>query len=182
MVRTAAAGRMESSHSDVVDALIEEWRAERPDFDTDAMSVVGRIFLISHKLHQRVSVTLKDFNLNYSDFDLLATLRRSGEPYEMTPTDLMQSVLITSGAMTALLDRLTARGLIERGQDRRDRRVRTAILTKKGNALVEKAARARFAEASAATACFSARERVVLAQSLKVMNGWLDETGDVDWS
>lgn len=166
--------------SDVVDALLAEWPVERPDLDVDAMAVVGRIIMISHKLHQRVGAALSEFNLNYSDFDVLATLRRSGEPYELAPTDLMRSVLITSGAMTALLDRLTARGFIERGQNRRDGRVRTAILTAKGRDLVDRAAEARFVEASEAVACFSLPEQASLSESLKHLNHWLDELAETD--
>ena len=166
--------------SDVVDALLSDWRAERPDLDVQAMAVVGRIIMISQKLHQRVGTVLSEFDLNYSDFDVLATLRRSGEPYELTPTELMRSVLITSGAMTALLDRLTARGFIQRGQNRRDGRVRTAILTAEGRALVDRAAQVRFAEASQAAACFSSGEQAEMSVALKRLNRWLDELADAD--
>lgn len=165
---------------DVVDALLADWRVERPDLDVRAMAVIGRILMIGQKLHQRVGGVLSEFDLNYSDFDVLATLRRSGEPYELAPTQLMRSVLITSGAMTALLDRLTARGFIERGQNRRDGRVRTAILTAEGRALVDRAAQVRFAEASQAAACFSSGEQAAMSTSLKRLNHWLDELADAD--
>ena len=160
---------------DVVDTLLDDWRVERPDLDVEAMAVVGRMLMISQKLQARAGSTLKAHDLKYSDFDVLATLRRSGEPFELTPTELMQSVLITSGAMTVLLDRLAARGLIKRGQDQDDRRVRTAILTSKGRALTDKAAETRFAEAVEAVACFSKREQVTVSNALRVMNQWLDQ-------
>ena len=175
-----AAAESGSVPLDVVDALLADWRVERPDLDVRAMAVIGRILIIGQKLHQRVGGVLSEFDLNYSDFDVLATLRRSGEPYELAPTQLMRSVLITSGAMTALLDRLTARGFIERGQNRRDGRVRTAILTAEGRAVVDRAAQLRFAEASQATACFSSGEQAAMSTSLKRLNQWLDELADAD--
>ena len=160
---------------DEVDNLIEEWREEATDLDVEAMAVVGRIIIISQKLQRRISALLRKYDLPYSDFDVLATLRRSGAPYELTPTELMQSVLLTSGAMTALLDRLQLKELIERGEGKFDKRVRTAKLTRKGKALVDKAARVRFDEAKEVIACFTKQERNNLAADLAYLNRWLDQ-------
>ena len=171
---------MQSSDLDIVDTLIEEWEKECPDLDVSAMALVGRVLMISHKLHHRVNEVLSAYDLHYSDFDVLATLRRSGAPYELAPTELMRSVLLTSGAMTALLDRLAKRGLIRRKADLHDKRIRTAALTSKGKTLVEKAAKARFLEGSEATACFSVREQNDIARSLSKLNCWLDDLSEAD--
>ncbi|MEM7569313.1 MAG: MarR family transcriptional regulator [Pseudomonadota bacterium] len=160
---------------DRIDALQSDWAAERPELDTSGMAVVGRIMVLSGALERRVSDVLKPHDLNYSDFDALATLARAGAPYELTPTDLMNAVVLSSGAMTALLDRLVQRGLIARGQSKRDGRVRTAVLTKKGKALVDEVVKARFAEANDAVSCLSKKEQDTLAAMLRRMGGWLDQ-------
>ncbi|MEO1487772.1 MAG: MarR family transcriptional regulator, partial [Bacteroidota bacterium] len=102
---------------DIIDTLISDWKTERPELDASAMSIVGRILSLGKILEKRASSALCDIGICYTDLDVLATLRRSGAPYALTPTELMQSVLITSGAMTALLDRLTKLELIYRAVD-----------------------------------------------------------------
>ncbi|MEO0399528.1 MAG: MarR family transcriptional regulator [Pseudomonadota bacterium] len=166
--------RSRDAEKDLIDTLIDQWRRERPDLDAKALGVVGRILMIGRRLENRASATLKAFDLHYSDFDVLATLRRSGAPYELTPKELMQSVLITSGAMTALLDRLSSRNLITRGQSDHDGRVRTAILTDEGKALIDKAVGARFEEARDAIAGLSAERQRGLANDLREIAFWLD--------
>lgn len=162
---------------DRIDALQFDWAAERPELDTDGIAVVGRIMMLSHILERRVSDVLKPHALNYSDFDVLATLARAGAPHELTPTELMDAVILSSGAMTALLDRLTQRSLIKRGQSRSDGRIRTAILTQQGKTLVDKAVSARFAEAAEAVGGFSAEDQDALAMMLRRMGGWLTKYG-----
>lgn len=165
----------EDNLPDRIDALQSDWAAERPSLDTSGMAVVGRIMMLSNALERRVSDVLKPHDLNYSDFDALATLARAGAPHELTPTELMNAVVLSSGAMTALLDRLTQRGFIKRSQSKRDGRVRTAVLTKAGKALVDEVVGARFAEANDAVSCLSGKEQETLAIMLRQMGRWLEE-------
>ena len=136
------------SEKDLIDSLISEWKEERPELDTSAMEVVGRILKLSKILEKRASKSLSNYNIHYTDLDVLATVRRSGKPYELTPSQLMKSVLITSGAMTALLNRLTKLKLIYRSPDPKDGRIKLVGLTKKGYKLIDKAIETRFLEAS----------------------------------
>ncbi len=154
---------------DIIDKLISEWGKERPDLDTSAMGVVGRILKLGKVLEKRAGLALKESDLYYTDFDVLATLRRSGSPYQLTPKELMKSVLITSGAMTSLLERLTKLDLIYRETDEKDKRVKRAILTPKGIEIIDKAIEIRFYEATESINYLSDEEKNSLAKILRKM-------------
>lgn len=98
--------------SDHVDMLLAQWARQRPDLDCSPMGVLGRVARMAAIAGREVSEELKTCGLLGSDFDILATLRRAGEP--LTPTALYQAAMLSSGAMTARLDKLAERGLIER--------------------------------------------------------------------
>lgn len=155
------------SDHDVVDQLLQDWRRERPELDASAMAVVGRILHLGRLLEAGANERLREAGINYTDLDVLATLRRSGAPYRLTPTALRKSVLLTSGAMTACLNRLEARGLIARDAEEDDRRSLAATLTLQGRRLIDKAIVARFGQAEEALSGLSARERTQLAKLLR---------------
>lgn len=118
-------------------------------------------------LEQKSIEALKPFGLHYTDFDVLATLRRIGPPHCMTPTRLLDSVVLTSGAMTAVLRRLEQAGWIERRASEKDGRIRTAALTKLGVEVTNKAAAARFESARETSSHLSEREQKELAILLR---------------
>ncbi len=153
--------------NDLIDSLIFEWKQERPELDTSAMKIVGRILKLSKILERSASIALEDYNIHYTDLDVLATIRRSGEPYELTPTQLMKSVLISSGAMTALLNRLTKLELIYRSQDPRDRRVKLVGLTENGIKVIDKAIEVRFIEATDSVNIFDKKEKEDISTLLR---------------
>ena len=152
---------------DRIDHLIAEWLVQRPELDASAMAVVGRLLGIGRVLEARANTALKPLGLHYTDLDVLATLRRGGHPFRRTPTELRNSVVITSGAMTACLDRLEKTGLIARVADPQDRRSSAAQLTTAGQMLIDRAIEVRFKEATQALSVLSATERVRLAVMLK---------------
>ena len=160
---------------DNVEDLLADWRRERPDLDVEPMAVVGRVLSLGRRLEARANTALGALGLHYTDLDVLATLRRHGKPYRLTPTELRGSVLITSGAMTACLDRLEANGLIARRDNPDDRRSKSAALTTAGIRLIDKAIVTRFEEAANALAGLSARERTSLARLLKKMSQGLEQ-------
>jgi len=159
---------------DLVDALIDDWRKTRPELDARAMGGVGRILRIGHLLELRINRLIKPYQITYSDLDLLATLRRMGEPFTLTPEQLRQSVLLSSGAMTAAINRLEKKALLQRRQDARDRRVRRVSLTPKGLALIDEVIELRFAEARDAMGCLSEAEQTQLYGILRKLAGFLD--------
>ena len=162
------------SNKDIIDSLISEWKDERPELDTSAMEVVGRILNLSKILEKRASKSLSMYNIHYTDLDVLATITRSGNPYELTPSQLMNSVLITSGAMTALLNRLTKLKLIYRSPDPKDGRIKLAGLTPKGIELIDKAIETRFIEASDSIKILNKTENKTLSILLKKLLNSLD--------
>jgi DNA-binding MarR family transcriptional regulator len=130
------------SARDAVDRITAQWRHERPDLDPAPMGVVGRISRIAALAERELEPVFAEHELTGADFDVLATLRRSGAPYRLTPGELSRSTMVTSGGMTKRLDRLEARRLIRREPDPSDRRGKLIALTPKGRDLVDHAVEA----------------------------------------
>jgi DNA-binding MarR family transcriptional regulator len=131
------------------------------------MAVVGRILRLAGHLERRANEVLKPFSLPIWAFDVLGTLRRQGKPYSMTPTELLRSTMLTSGAMTNRIDRLEELGLVARSPDPDDRRSLRVRLTDAGLAVIEQATVARFAEATDALRGISQKEEKMLADLLR---------------
>ena len=125
--------------TDPVDTILAQWQRERPDLDISPMGVIGRILRLSKHLEQRLKPTFAEFGLNLGDFDVLATLWRSGEPFQLSPTAMFNTMMVTSGTMTNRLDRLEKVELIRRMPDPNDRRGTLIQLTNKGFELIEQA-------------------------------------------
>lgn len=158
---------MNNKDRDIIDDLVSEWNREEPSLDVSAMEVVGRLILLGKILEKRAGKAIQDSKIHYTDLDVLATLRRNGQPYELTPKQLMKSVLITSGSMTALLDRLEKLNLIIRTRDESDKRIKKARLTKLGISVIDKAIKIRFEEANNSISALESQERDSLSILLK---------------
>lgn len=116
-----------------------EWRRERPDVAAGFMATVGRLLEAALLIERdRLAPLAAQFQLQKGEFDVIATLRRSGEPYTLTPTELYERLMLSSGAMTSRLDRLERGGLIERQPSPTDRRSVLVCLTPAGRALIDK--------------------------------------------
>ena len=122
---------------DRVAAILEQWRKERPDLDPSPMAIIGRLSRLSRHMERKLEENFKRYGLQGGTFDLLAALRRSGEPYMLTPTRLQNEMMLSSGATTHRIDLLEKRGLIERTDDPNDRRGTLVKLTKEGTVLVD---------------------------------------------
>lgn len=115
-----------------------EWSRERPDLNASPMALFGRINEVSERVRRDHMRPLhKEYGLHYGGFDVLATLRRSGPPYALNPTALYDATMVTSGAMTARIDKLEKVGLVERRRDPSDRRGALVAITDKGFALID---------------------------------------------
>lgn len=123
--------------ADHVDRLIEQWREQRPDLDTRGLQIAARVVRLQRFLERRTATVLDEVGLTEGELNVLASLRRSGPPHELTPTELYRGLLVSSGAMTNRLDRLAERDLVRRVADPDDgRRVRVA-LTDAGRELID---------------------------------------------
>src|SRR5215472_9957115 len=118
--------------ADAIDAVIEQWRRELPSVDIWPMSILGRIVRLSRVLEREYRKFFAEYGLEPFEFDVLTTLRRSGEPYELTANALLKASLVTSGAITNRIDRMEAKGLVERVRDPGDRRSVHVRLTQHG--------------------------------------------------
>jgi DNA-binding MarR family transcriptional regulator len=125
---------------DHVDHLIEQWRRELPELDVTPMEVIARISRLSRILEREVDEIYAKAGINRAQFGVLAALRRAGPPYRLSPTDLYNSLLITSGAVTNRIERLTAAGLVRRVPDPNDGRSLLVALTPQGKRLIDRVA------------------------------------------
>jgi len=124
---------------DHVERILEQWRQERPDIDVAPMDLVARVMRLSQILTQEMGKTWAAHGLTFASFDVLATLRRSGPPYRLSPGELMAMTLVTSGTMTNRIDQLEKIGLVERLPNPADGRGFLIALTEKGFAVIDTA-------------------------------------------
>jgi DNA-binding MarR family transcriptional regulator len=122
---------------DEVDRLVEAWQRERPDLELAPMEVLSRVSRLNHHLDRARRASFADHGIESWEFDVLAALRRAGAPYELSPGRLIRETLVTSGTMTNRVDRLVARGLVERLPDPHDRRGVLVRLTDRGRTTVD---------------------------------------------
>src|SRR3954469_16870332 len=124
------------AHPDGVDRIIDQWRTERPDLDTTAMAIFGRVFRLARNGGDAVERVYAEYGIGRAEFDVLATLRRAGPPYRLSPGALAASMMLSSGGTTARLDRLEKAGLVERSPDPNDRRGVLVRLSNRGKEII----------------------------------------------
>jgi DNA-binding MarR family transcriptional regulator len=122
---------------DEVDELVEAWARERDDLDLEPVAVFSRISRLARHLDLARREAFTAHGIESWEFDVLAALRRAGAPYELSPGRLLRETLVTSGTMTNRVDRLAARGFVERYPDPDDRRGVIVRLTAEGKAAVD---------------------------------------------
>ena len=130
---------------DGVDLILEQWRNERPDLDSSPIGVVGRVSRLARELEQRLEPVYREHGLEPGWHDVLATLRRSGPPYRLRPSEFTGALMLTSSGTTKRLDRLEQAGLITRAPDPDDRRGTLITLTAAGRALIDSVTEAHLA-------------------------------------
>jgi DNA-binding MarR family transcriptional regulator len=162
--------------SDAVDAIIAMWARERPELDAGPMGIVGRISRLSRLLDKELKDFFAGHGLEFWEFDVLATLRRSGAPYELSAGSLLKTAMVTSGAITNRVDRMAAKGLVERLPDPGDRRGVRIRLTPAGLELIEKLMPLHVANEQRLLAALGAGDRDTLAGLLRTLSVGLGDT------
>ncbi|UFH51103.1 MarR family winged helix-turn-helix transcriptional regulator [Pseudomonas sp. KNUC1026] len=155
--------------NDHVDLVLAQWAQAMPEVDVSSMAVFGRMLRLHKHLERNRAEALAHYGFKEGEFDVLATLRRAGEPYRLTPTQLYRSLLVTSGAMTHRLARLEAAGWVERLADPADRRSLQVGLTAEGLGLIEAAVVTHTQIQNEVLAPLDAQQREVLGQLLKAL-------------
>ncbi|MFC1775975.1 MarR family winged helix-turn-helix transcriptional regulator [Pseudomonadota bacterium] len=154
---------------DLIDELQNDWSRQRPDLNSEPMGVVLRIQALAKILGDQTTAALQEFDLQWWQYDVLSTLRRQGEPFVMAATNLADSTMLTSGAMTNRIDRLEEENLVRRIKDDNDGRRVLVQLTRKGIRMIEDATEARFETAMDAVEGLSSQQRSSLSSLLRLM-------------
>lgn len=164
--------------ADHVDRVVEQWGAQRPDLDVSPMAVIGRLSRAARLIGAELSRTFSAHGLDAASFDVLATLRRSGPPHRLTPSELMKASMVTSGAITQRLDRLQARGLVTRTPSDSDGRGVHVALTDDGRALIDQVLPAHLDTERRLLAALTKAQRDALAAVLRDLLESLGDTTD----
>lgn len=157
----------DAANRDSVDRIVAAWAERDPDLDASPLEVVGRLLLAASYAERAIVAALAPFGLSFPDFDVINTLRRRADPAGTNPRDLARSSLVTSGAMTARVDRLARAGLVDRVPDPKDRRGVLVRLTARGETLAEQAVVAVLAADRAILEPLDQRQRAATAAALK---------------
>lgn len=157
-----------------VDRVLEQWGAVRPDLDLRPMGLIGHVTLASRLLTRAMEATIAEQGLSMAGFDVLATLRRSGEPYTLSPSDLIDNTMVTSGTMTHRVDQLVKAGLVERVQNPDDGRSVLIQLSKRGIKVVEQTLAAHLATMEELTAGLTDADANRLEKLLRKLIATLD--------
>jgi DNA-binding MarR family transcriptional regulator len=163
-----------SDDLDHVGRIQQQWARERPDLDTSAMGIIGRLHRLAHALHAELRPVFEEAGLSDGEFDVLASLRRAGDPFALTPGQLAETTMITSGTVTKRVDSLTAAGLVTRERVEHDGRVRRIALTDAGRDLIDEVVGRHLANEERLLAGFSDIER---ARLTRLLSQWTTSLG-----
>lgn len=152
---------------DRIDHILAQWKRERPDLELRPMGLIGRIQRSASALRPKLDETHTASGLAGDTFDVLASLRRSGPPYQLTPTDLYREMMLSSGAMTNRIDRLEEAGFVSRRPDPDDRRGTLVRLTAKGKTLIDAATSKHVENEARLLAGLTVREQEQLGELLR---------------
>ncbi|WP_085033826.1 MarR family winged helix-turn-helix transcriptional regulator [Ensifer aridi] len=158
---------MEEIDKDHVDKILAQWRRERPELDVSAMGLLGRLARLRAHVSREQEKVFAEHGLTSASFDVLATLRRSGPPFQLSPGDLLAATMVTSGTMTNRIDQLEKAGLVERLNNPEDRRGVIIALTPEGLKRINAAATAHVANQQRLVAGLAPGDREALDALLR---------------
>lgn len=165
---------MATHAQDRVAQIQDEWARERPELDTSPMGVIGRLHRLAQHLTAELETVFREHGLREGEFDVLASLRRAGAPYERPPGELALHTMVTTGAMSKRIDRLEAAGLVTRRVSDTDGRGRVVALTPAGVERIDAAFTAHMANERRLLDAVPAGDR---AQLERILRGWLAASG-----
>jgi DNA-binding MarR family transcriptional regulator len=154
---------------DEVDRIVADWHRERPDLDLGPLQVLSRVSRLARHLDRARATAFARHGLETWEFDVLAALRRAGEPYRLSPGQLVAQTLVTSGTMTNRIDRLARRDLVRRLPDPADGRGVMVQLGTGGRTLVDAALADLLALESGVLSALDVPDRERVAELLRTM-------------
>lgn len=164
-----------SKTGDRVDRVMAAWRRERPDIDVSSIAVLTRALLIGRHLQKARDRELRELGTDTPTLEVLATLRRAGDPYCLRTSEIEAATPVTAGAISQRLDRLEARGLVHRERDHEDKRVIHVSLTKKGRNLIDRVVAGLMEREELMLTPFNERERKTLERLLTRWLRWFED-------
>jgi DNA-binding MarR family transcriptional regulator len=170
------AGHQGDGEGDAVDRILNEWNEVRPDLDVSPISVIGRVSRLSRLVDRRLAENFARHGIENWMYDVLATLRRIGDPYELTAGDLVGQTMVTTGAITNRIDRLVERELVERVASGDDRRKVIVRLTAAGLELVDEVVSTHLAAERQLLLALTPQQQAELGRMLRAL---LLDLGDV---
>lgn len=156
------------SGEDHVDWILSRWAVERPELDVSPVGVIGRLHRIGDHLRGELIDLYRQYDLGEGEFDVLATLRRVGSPYELAPSALAEQTMVTTGAISKRLDRLEGRGLVRRRSSEHDGRGRLVGLTRAGVDIIDEAFAAHMENEARLLEGLDTEQRTQLASLLRI--------------
>ena len=162
------------SDLDHVGRVMAQWQEARPDLDVAPQGIIGRLHRLATRLTEELVAIHAEFGLGEGEFDVLATLRRAGAPYALTPSELAAWTMVSSGAVTKRVDRCLQQGWVTRRHSDRDARGRVIALSDAGRELIDRAFEAHMANEHRLVASLSERQRAQLAHLLEMWGRALD--------
>lgn len=162
---------------DAVDRIVGQWSRERPDLDPRPMHVIGRIARLHWALDEQLCRVFSDYDLGRGEFDMLATLRRSGHPFELSAGELGESMMVTSGAVTKRVDRLERTGLVSRRAAKDDARGRLIQLTDRGRDVIDEAVEQHVRNETRLLSGLTPEEQLTLTDLLRKLSHTLPPNG-----
>ncbi|NYH78792.1 DNA-binding MarR family transcriptional regulator [Actinopolyspora biskrensis] len=163
---------------DGVETSARRWREQRPDLDVSPLAVTGGLATASRRIEERLRVVLNEHGLNGWEFDVLATLRTNGEPYEMCPGTIGGHLSVSNSTMTNRINRLESSGLVERHFSPQNRRIIIVRLTERGFEVADRAMSSYLAESKNAIGALSSAEVDQLCGLLRKLNAGVPTTAD----
>lgn len=163
---------------DQVDRILDQWQQARPDLDVGPMGTLGRLKRLADHLSDELARVYRAHDLTAASFDVLATLRRAGPPFALTPSELIAWTMVASGTMTNRLDRLEEAGLIVRRPNPEDGRGSLVALTRAGQLLTDQVVSEHVANQHRLVAALSPAERTQLDAILRTWLGAFENAGE----
>jgi DNA-binding MarR family transcriptional regulator len=159
---------------DRVDRIVAEWGEARPSMNMLGFQITARILHVAKLLEREMEARFAEFGVTRAEFDVLAALLRSGEPYSLAPTNLSKMLLLSTSAMTNRIDRLELAGYVTREPDPHDRRGIRVALTPEGLVLVERVLEAHLENEHRLVSALGSREQATLARLLRTLSNDLE--------
>ncbi|ACS83906.1 MarR family winged helix-turn-helix transcriptional regulator [Musicola paradisiaca] len=159
-----------------VSDIIKQWEQERPDLDVSPMLLIGSLSRVSLLIDRALDRVFSQHHLSAREFDILATLRRSGAPYAISPTQIVNALMINNSTLTSRLDRLESAGWLRRVPIQGDRRSVNIQLTDEGFALINQVVAEHVENERQLLSLFSDEEKVTLRTLLSRFEKHLNTT------